>query len=159
MANSPGYQGCIPPPIRSAMNPSRLDPAARNGEEAPTGNDLDDESGASSAMMDHSRPTILTLQPRPLQCLVSYLCVGSRVVTAITRLWREGDPSRCRLCQACTARDNLCNLPILGYVEESRASLFSTVNLRRQSPLVARIAGEPTAAGELGRRRTGRDGA
>jgi hypothetical protein len=75
--------------------------------------------------------------PRPRLTSVSYLMVGSKVVSSVVRVWRPGDAERCRLCRRCQARGDLCNIPVLGYVSRAQAPGFSTVGLREQPPLDA----------------------
>ena len=81
------------------------------------------------------RPTILSLQPRPVVTLVSYFRTATGFVTAITRRWRKGDSGRhgrCRLCPRCNAVGRICLIQVRGYVPGESADLFSTIGLSRQ---------------------------
>lgn len=67
-------------------------------------------------------------QPEPIQWFVSSLPSVVAPVTAITRVWDEGDTQRCRLCPQCTADHALgvCLVQVRCEVESGSAPLFST---------------------------------
>jgi hypothetical protein len=65
------------------------------------------------------------LQPRPIQTLVVCMDVGGGTVTGIARVWKKGDPARCRLCPECAAADDVCMLMVNKPVAEADAPLFS----------------------------------
>lgn len=75
-------------------------------------------------------------QPAPVRALVCHLCLPrfGQVVTAISRVWAEGDASRCRLCDRCTAVADECLVQVSGFISREEAALFSTVGMRRQDP-------------------------
>ncbi|MCA1685721.1 MAG: hypothetical protein LC745_06980 [Planctomycetia bacterium] len=66
------------------------------------------------------------LQPTPLLSLASSLTIGGVTVTAITRVWKEGDPARCRLCRVCrVARDfPVCQVQVSTAVAPEDVALF-----------------------------------
>jgi hypothetical protein len=60
-------------------------------------------------------------QPYPIECNISV----KAGITAIARAWKPGDTSKCRLCEVCTARGNLCVVQTSRDVDDEAAWLFS----------------------------------
>lgn len=79
---------------------------------------------------------ILPVQPRPYLTQMGYLRIGLHIVTGITRRWREGETSRCRLCPpgACSAYKNVCTVQVGYMVPRGQGALFSGVGLDWQAP-------------------------
>lgn len=64
------------------------------------------------------------LQPMPIRTLVARMDVAGTTVTGVTRLWKEGDCARCRLCPECAAADNVCLVMLNRVVTKGEAALF-----------------------------------
>lgn len=60
-------------------------------------------------------------QPEPIECSKTRL----NGVTAIARLWAPGDTARCRLCEVCTARGDLCVVGTTEQIPDEEMWLFS----------------------------------
>jgi hypothetical protein len=69
-----------------------------------------------------SRKTIpLFSQPEPVTTLVGRL----RGITAITRVWENGDQNRCSLCRQCDASNGVCSVLTTRTVADDDAEMFS----------------------------------
>lgn len=73
-------------------------------------------------------------QPAPVRAQVAYLDVGGRSVTAISRTWRNGDESRCRLCDRCFAVNGQCLNVFSVFIPKKDARLFSAAGASIQPP-------------------------
>lgn len=71
-------------------------------------------------------PKTIRIQPTPYQTLPAYL----NGQTSISRLWRDGEPERCQLCEACRASANNCLVVVPFIVDREDTPLFSTRGLR-----------------------------
>jgi hypothetical protein len=60
-------------------------------------------------------------QPWPTTTLVGRV----RGVTAITRVWANGDEKRCSLCRQCEVSNGVCNVLTTRTVNDDDAEMFS----------------------------------
>ena len=84
-----------------------------------------------SARGDMESPATLPMlapQPEPLQWFVSSMPAVISPVTAITRVWSDGDTLKCRLCTRCTADHALgvCMVQVRCVIASASVPLFST---------------------------------
>lgn len=59
-------------------------------------------------------------------------------ITAITRVWLEGDAAECRLCQTCVAKDDVCLVQTTDVVAPGEAASYDS-NGAHVAPLRAGI--------------------
>lgn len=60
-----------------------------------------DDGAPAVRLLDHAD---VEPQPHPVSTISARLVVtGGQVISAITRIWAEGDLERCRLCDVCDA--------------------------------------------------------
>lgn len=83
---------------------------------------------------------VIFLQPIPIDVTVTHFLAYGQTYSAIARLWHQGDPARCRLCEHCELAGNpagrMCNLVVNEYVPRRRAALYSTVGAANVTPPV-----------------------
>lgn len=80
---------------------------------------------ASGSPAGGMRPIGLAFQPRPVQFFAGAMPFRGGHVTAITRVWAEGDAARCRLCARCTASDEgVCQIQVNFKVDAADAAMF-----------------------------------
>jgi hypothetical protein len=73
------------------------------------------------------RMSVFQIQPVPIRTLVGRL----NGVTAITRIWDDGDHLKCRLCLACDAsNEGVCTIQTTAVVPDSEAELYLSRGLR-----------------------------
>lgn len=76
--------------------------------------------------------SVFQLQPYPAATML----VEHNGVTAIARMWVDGDHRRCRLCPSCHATDNgLCLITVTRPVGDSEADLYSLRGLLEETDL------------------------
>ena len=74
--------------------------------------------------------SVFQMQPLPIRTLVGRL----NGVTAIIRIWDDGDHRKCRLCQACDAsNEGICTIQTTEQVLDSQAELYSLRGLRDET--------------------------
>jgi hypothetical protein len=84
------------------------------------------------------RMSVFQIQPIPIRTLVGRL----NGVTAITRIWDDGDHLKCRLCPACDAStEGVCTVQTTETVPDSDAELYSLRGLRDETPRDRTAAG------------------
>jgi hypothetical protein len=77
----------------------------------------------------------LPMRPMPVRCMTARVQLDAgQLWTAITRVWLDGDTSRCRLCPLCTADDNLCVILTNTFKPGDVARSFSIVGTEFQAP-------------------------
>jgi hypothetical protein len=83
-------------------------------------------------MSRRTRPATLPIQPEPIGTLVShYWTADGECISALSRLWQDGDTRRCLLCDECSATHslNFCQLQVRQYVPLESGSLFCSRGL------------------------------
>lgn len=76
--------------------------------------------------------SVFQIQPLPAATML----VEHNGVTAIARMWVDGDHRRCRLCPSCHATDNgLCLITVTRPVGDSEADLYSLRGLLEETDL------------------------
>lgn len=89
-----------------------------------TGRDVDDVTTIEMS--------VFQIQPTPTATMV----VEHGGITAIARLWADGDHRRCRLCPSCHADDSgLCLIAVGAMVIDSEAELYSLRGLLEDASL------------------------
>jgi hypothetical protein len=92
------------------------------------------EGSAPSISIDEGMIT-LPIRPLPIRCMTARVRLDNgQLMTAITRIWRDGDTPRCRLCPVCTADDNLCVILTNTFKPGDVARSFSIVGTEFQAP-------------------------
>lgn len=73
--------------------------------------------------------SVFHIQPFP----VSIIVVENNGITAIARLWADGDHKRCRLCSSCHARDDgMCLVTTPSKVADEDVELYSLRGFREE---------------------------
>lgn len=91
-------------------------------------------------------PILRPLQPVPRFVLTSTI----NGVTAITRVWNEGDIPHCRLCHSCKAHEGVCQIAVNGVVPAAAAATFNARDLERRPPMPVGGRTTPETSGRKG---------
>ena len=89
-------------------------------------------SGSPARRRRHKKtpcPATVPFHPKPIGLQVTHMPTGCGTVTSIARRWKEGDASRCRLCDVCSVEDDICLISVDGMVAREDAPAFSTRGL------------------------------
>lgn len=85
---------------------------------------------------------IISIGPKPVVTLLAGMTIAGRHVSAVTRVFADGDTGRCSLCPTCTARRNVCMVMVAGRIDEASAASLSLHGRR-----VRRLADGPPDGG------------
>lgn len=89
------------------------------------GNAADREGQMDGGRAQDEATATVPLQPRPEHTWLAHFSFMTFHFTAVMRLWKSGDPERCRLCTRCRATGGGCLMIVPKHVERESAPLFS----------------------------------